>query len=73
MPDIIAQRVSAPSALYAFVIAALVVGLVGTPLAIRVARRLGIVDRPGGRRIHDQPVPLLGGIAILLGIVVAVA
>jgi UDP-GlcNAc:undecaprenyl-phosphate/decaprenyl-phosphate GlcNAc-1-phosphate transferase len=73
VPDIIAQRVSAPSALYAFVIAALVVGLVGTPLAIRLARRLKVVDRPGGRRIHDQPVPLLGGLGIMLGIVVAVA
>ena len=72
VPDIIAQRVSAPSALYAFVIAALVVGLVGTPLAIRAARRFGIVDRPGGRRIHAKPVPLLGGLAIMLGIVVAV-
>jgi UDP-GlcNAc:undecaprenyl-phosphate/decaprenyl-phosphate GlcNAc-1-phosphate transferase len=73
VPDIIAQRVSAPSALYAFVIAALVVGLVGTPLAIRLARRLNVVDKPGGRRIHDQPVPLLGGLGIMLGIVVAVA
>jgi UDP-GlcNAc:undecaprenyl-phosphate GlcNAc-1-phosphate transferase len=73
VPDIIAQRVSAPSALYAFVIAALVVGLVGTPLAIRIARRLGVVDRPGGRRIHEQPVPLLGGIAIVAGVVAAVA
>jgi UDP-GlcNAc:undecaprenyl-phosphate GlcNAc-1-phosphate transferase len=73
VPDIIAQRVSAPSALYAFVIAALVVGLVGTPLAIRLARRLGVVDHPGGRRIHDHAVPLLGGIAIMAGIVVAVA
>ncbi len=72
VPDIIAQRVSAPSALYAFVIAALVVGLIGTPLAIWAARRLGVVDRPGGRRIHARPVPLLGGVAIMLGIVVAV-
>ena len=72
VPDIIAQRVSAPSALYAFVIAALVVGLIGTPLAIWAARRLGIVDRPGGRRIHAKPVPLLGGVAIMFGIVVAV-
>jgi len=72
VPDIIAQRVSAPSALYAFVIAALVVGLVGTPLAIRLARRLNVVDKPGGRRIHNQPVPLLGGLGIMLGIVVAV-
>ncbi len=73
MPDFVAQRVSAPSALYAFVIAALVVGLVGTPLAIRLARRLGIVDRPGGRRIHERAVPLLGGAGIMVGIVVAVA
>jgi len=31
------------------------------------AHRLGLVDAPGHRKIHDSPVPLVGGIAIFLG------
>ncbi|NOY78916.1 MAG: undecaprenyl/decaprenyl-phosphate alpha-N-acetylglucosaminyl 1-phosphate transferase [Calditrichaeota bacterium] len=34
------------------------------PIFRRVAFRLGITDRPGQRKIHDQPKPLLGGLAI---------
>lgn len=39
------------------------------------ARHFRIVDRPvvGGRKIHEKPVPLLGGIALYLAIVAAVA
>jgi UDP-GlcNAc:undecaprenyl-phosphate GlcNAc-1-phosphate transferase len=73
VPGFISDKVSAPSAFYAFAIAALFVWLVGTPLAMRAALRLGVVDRPGGRRIHERPVPLLGGIGILAGILVAAA
>ncbi len=32
-----------------------------------VAPRLGFVDRPGGRKIHANPKPLGGGVAIFLG------
>jgi len=49
-----------------------------TPLARRVAYRLNVVDRPdGGRKLQKKPVPLLGGVAvyisILLGFTAAVA
>ena len=30
----------------------------------RVAPRLGLVDRPGSRKIHQNPIPLGGGVAI---------
>jgi UDP-GlcNAc:undecaprenyl-phosphate GlcNAc-1-phosphate transferase len=33
-----------------------------------LALRLGAVDRPGGRRIHDRPVPRLGGLAVLAAV-----
>ncbi len=36
-----------------------------TPAVGRLARRLGIVDRPGGRRIHRGITPRLGGAAVL--------
>jgi UDP-GlcNAc:undecaprenyl-phosphate GlcNAc-1-phosphate transferase len=33
---------------------------------IRIAPRLGFVDKPGGRKIHANPKPLGGGVAIFL-------
>jgi UDP-GlcNAc:undecaprenyl-phosphate GlcNAc-1-phosphate transferase len=32
-----------------------------------LARRLGILDHPGPRKLHTGPVPYLGGIAVVLG------
>ncbi len=32
-----------------------------------LALRIGFVDRPGARKIHNAPIPLLGGAAIYLG------
>jgi UDP-GlcNAc:undecaprenyl-phosphate GlcNAc-1-phosphate transferase len=51
------------------VIAGVVVVLL-TPAVGGMARRLGIVDLPGGRRINTLPVPRLGGLAIFLGMLV---
>ena len=47
---------------------AAVVTLVLTPLVRIVALRLGLVDRPGGRKVHLQPIPRLGGLAMFLGV-----
>ena len=33
-------------------------------------RALGLVDRPGARKIHEKPMPTSGGLAIWLGLVV---
>jgi len=38
----------------------------------RLALRYGMVDHPGPRKVHASPIPLLGGIAIYLGFVLAV-
>lgn len=50
-------------------------GLVFTALLIHLlskpAARLGLVDRPGGRKTHDGLIPLTGGLAIYGGFVVA--
>jgi UDP-GlcNAc:undecaprenyl-phosphate/decaprenyl-phosphate GlcNAc-1-phosphate transferase len=37
------------------------------PVLIGSAARLGIVDRPGARKVHERPVPRVGGIAIACG------
>ena len=41
-----------------------------TPAVGGMARRLGVVDVPGGRRVNQLPVPRLGGLALFLGILV---
>lgn len=43
---------------------ALVFAIGGTPLAKRIAVRVGVVDKPNARKIHTSPMPLLGGLAI---------
>lgn len=40
-----------------------------TPTARWIARRVGAVDFPGGRRVNRRPLPRLGGLAIFAGIV----
>ena len=50
---------------------ALILVLGATPIVRRIAGRLGMVDRPDARRVHLSPVPLLGGIAIYAGFIVA--
>jgi UDP-GlcNAc:undecaprenyl-phosphate GlcNAc-1-phosphate transferase len=52
---------------------ALGLALVLTPVCRRIALRLDIVDQPGGRKIHGQPTPLLGGAAIAGATMAAVA
>ncbi len=37
----------------------------------QLALRVGMVDHPGPRKVHAQPMPLLGGLAIYLGVLVA--
>lgn len=43
---------------------ALVLAIGATPLVRRAALRLGVIDRPNARKIHVDPIPLLGGVAI---------
>jgi len=55
----------------AFTVAA-VVSLVLTPVAIRLAIRLGVLDRPGEHKSHRTPTPYLGGVAIVLAVTLSI-
>ena len=57
-------------AVAAFAVAA-VVTLVTTPLTGRLAVRVGAIDMPRDRDLHEAPVPRLGGLAILAGVLVS--
>lgn len=51
--------------IYIFIVSALIsFGL--TPLVIRMASALGVFDFPASRKVHTEPTPLLGGLAIYI-------
>ena len=52
--------------------AAMVVGLVVTPIVRALAQRLELLDQPGGRKVHQFPVPRLGGIAMVVAFGIAI-
>lgn len=43
-----------------------------TPVARKLAIRFGVIVHPGARRVHVQPTPLWGGLAVYLAFVIAV-
>ena len=48
--------------------AAAAVCFAASPAAEKLAIRIGAMDRPGeSRRVHDRPVPRMGGLAVYLG------
>ncbi|HEY5258159.1 MAG TPA: MraY family glycosyltransferase [Candidatus Baltobacteraceae bacterium] len=59
------------SALYLFLAAVVVAGIVtaiATPFVIRLATYLGVIDAIGDeRRVHENPTPRIGGLALFFG------
>jgi UDP-GlcNAc:undecaprenyl-phosphate GlcNAc-1-phosphate transferase len=52
---------------------AMVISFAATPLVKKFAHRVGAIDIPkDSRRIHKQPIPRLGGLAIFIGFVLSV-
>jgi UDP-GlcNAc:undecaprenyl-phosphate/decaprenyl-phosphate GlcNAc-1-phosphate transferase len=51
---------------------ALVMSMAVTPIVRVIAERFGLLDRPDERKIHQQPVPRLGGVAIAIAFGVAI-
>lgn len=52
----------------AALVSALLVALITTPVVKSLAERVGAVDVPkDARRMHDHPIPRMGGLAIFLG------
>ena len=51
---------------------AFIATFVSTPWTMRIAKKLGAVDMPKDeRRVHNKPMPRLGGLAIIVGFVVS--
>src|ERR671936_1657761 len=58
-----------PEVVYGAVLALVIVVLL-TPAVGGMARMLGVVDRPGARRLNRGSVPRLGGLALFFGVFV---
>lgn len=43
------------------------------PPLMRAAGWLGVLDQPGARKVHAQPIPRVGGIAMAVGLLLAAA
>ena len=60
---------SFPFNIYVLAVAAsFLTALASLPLWRKWCLRTGLVDDPGHRKIHDQPVPLAGGLAVISGL-----
>ncbi len=44
-----------------------------TPLMMTIAKKKNIVDMPNNRKSHTTPIPLLGGVAIFIAVLVSIA
>ncbi len=51
---------------------ALLLALLLTPVARRIALWMGAVDMPHDRKVHESPTPSLGGLAILAAVVFSI-
>lgn len=52
---------------------ALIISLAATPIVKSFAEKVGAIDNPGeARRVHDHPIPRMGGMAIFLGFLISV-
>jgi UDP-GlcNAc:undecaprenyl-phosphate GlcNAc-1-phosphate transferase len=60
------------AAIIAVFLLALALSAAGMPIVRRAALALGFVDLPARRKVHQTPIPLLGGLGILLGALGAV-
>jgi UDP-GlcNAc:undecaprenyl-phosphate/decaprenyl-phosphate GlcNAc-1-phosphate transferase len=59
-------------AILVIIFVALMITAVSTPRIRILAISLGFVDIPEERKLHKEPIPLLGGIAIIVGAVLAI-
>ncbi len=50
---------------------ALIFTLIFTPLVRYLAKRLGVIVMPHDRKIHEEPTPSLGGVAIFIAIILS--
>ncbi|MCQ2406672.1 MAG: undecaprenyl/decaprenyl-phosphate alpha-N-acetylglucosaminyl 1-phosphate transferase, partial [Oscillospiraceae bacterium] len=67
------SNLSMPLRTLFIILTAFLIAFASTPIVKTFAVRLGAIDVPDGkRRVHDHPIPRMGGMAIYLGFLVAI-
>lgn len=51
---------------------AFAISLIATPFSMWFAKKVGAIDKPKARGMHKEPLPRMGGIAIVLGFMITV-
>jgi UDP-GlcNAc:undecaprenyl-phosphate/decaprenyl-phosphate GlcNAc-1-phosphate transferase len=52
-------------------LSAFAVTLTSIPLVIRIVKKYSLCDIPNGRKVHSTPIPTMGGVAIIGGMIAA--
>lgn len=52
------------------IIITFLLSIIITPFIKKMALSFGIVDKPAPRKIHERPIPLLGGLAVFLSFII---
>lgn len=58
--------------LFLVFLVAMLLSVVLVPLLMQHAQRLGFIDAPDPRKVHAAPIPRIGGLAMVVGVVVPV-
>ncbi|WP_129729949.1 MULTISPECIES: glycosyltransferase family 4 protein [Bacillaceae] len=53
--------------IFAFVIS-LITAVIATPVVMKLAFKIGAIDKPNARKVHQRIMPRLGGLAIFIGV-----
>ena len=53
------------------ILLAFAVAYFSTPVAIKIAFKLGAIDKPDQRKVHQQTMPRLGGLAFFIAFIIA--
>ncbi|GGF16412.1 glycosyltransferase family 4 protein [Echinicola rosea] len=56
---------------FSTILIAFFIGLIVTPVIIKIIKRTNILDIPGGRKIHKEAIPSMGGIGIVAALLMA--
>jgi UDP-GlcNAc:undecaprenyl-phosphate/decaprenyl-phosphate GlcNAc-1-phosphate transferase len=51
-------------------IASFITVLIVTPLVMKLAIKIGAIDKPNKRKVHERVMPRLGGLAIFIGVII---
>jgi UDP-GlcNAc:undecaprenyl-phosphate GlcNAc-1-phosphate transferase len=54
-------------------IMAMAISMAIIPVMVRIAPRIGMIDRPDSRKVHVKPIPRAGGVGIVIGTLVPIA